>query len=152
MPFTINWLIENEIVLSRYYGVVTADELYVCLTTAKAMIESSPRALVHILTDVGDITQGIPLGESIRIVRSLGAHPRAGWTITLREKSVVLRMGIALGRSLLKARARTFDTYDQAVAHLKQFDPLLNWSSLNQRVVAALPSELRSGHSAHLPG
>jgi hypothetical protein len=143
MPFSTNWLIENEIILMQYQGTITVDELIKSLTTIKGMIDASPRNLVHIITDVGAITQGIPVAESIKIIRSMGTHPRSGWNITLREKSMMVRMGIALGRSLLKVRARTFDTLDEALRHLKQFDDQLTWSNLNDKLVASLPPQLR---------
>jgi hypothetical protein len=143
MACAIDWIIENEIILMRYHDIITVDELVKSLTTVKGMIDASPRSLVHMITDVGDITQGVPLTESVRIVRSVGSHPRSGWSITLREKSVVLRMGIALGRSMFKLRARTFDTLDEALDHLKRFDEQLHWDNLNHALVAAQPAQVR---------
>jgi hypothetical protein len=148
MPYTIEWLIENEVILKRYQGVITAEELVQSLLAANDQIASSPRHLVHMITDVGDVTQGLPVAESVKTIRSVTIHPRAGWSITLREKSMLIRMSIALARSLLKARARTFETLDEAIAHLRHVDRQLTWSKLNKELVASLPSELRTRRPA----
>jgi hypothetical protein len=148
MPFKINWLIENEVILKQYHGVITVDELQKSLFAANEMIAASPRPIVHVLSDVGDVTQGLPVAESVKTIRSVTIHPRAGWSITLREKSMLIRMSIALARSLLKARARTFETMDEALAHLRHVDRQLTWDNLNEALLATLSPELSTRQPA----
>lgn len=127
MPYSITWYIPDEIVYVRYYGVTTTDDLRESLQNTYQMIESSPRHLVHIISDVGDITKAVPLAESVKIVREIGGHPRTGWTISIRDNSALLKMGSALGSSLFRLRFRAFDTFDEALAHLKWYDDALSW-------------------------
>lgn len=131
MAYAVNWYIENEIVYVHYAGATTADELRESLIKTKAMIEQSPRQLVHVLTDVGDVTEPLGPMDSLRIIREEGSHARAGWQIILREKSVLMKMGIAFGTSILKSRTRTFDTLDEADAFLRQMDDSLSWDKVN---------------------
>jgi len=135
MPYSLNWLIENEVIYTHYSGLSTAEELRECLTKMLDLIESSPRPLVHMISDVGDITEGVPLKNSIPIVREVGSHPRAGWSITVREKSILLKMGAAMGASIFRLRYRSFATLDQAIAHLKFVDDMLSWDKINQSVL-----------------
>ena len=47
MPYSLNWLIENEVIYTHYSGLSTAEELRECLTKMLDLIESSPRSLVR---------------------------------------------------------------------------------------------------------
>jgi len=135
MPYTVNWYIENEIIYSRYSGVITAEELANCLTTVKTLMENSPRNLVHAITDVGDVTQPVALKDSIRVVRQVGSSKHSGWTLTIREKSILVKMSAGMGASIFKTRFRAFDTLDQALAHLKAIDEDLSWDKVDTSVV-----------------
>jgi hypothetical protein len=132
MPYTVNWYIKNEVVYTHYTGVVTINELRACLLEMKKMIESSPRNQVHAISDVGDIIEPVAFKDSIGIVREVGHHPRAGWTISIREKSLIVKMGSALGSSIFKLRFRSFTTLDQAIAHLKFIDEALSWDKVEK--------------------
>lgn len=135
MPYAVNWLIPNEIIYSHYSGIVTAAELHECLVRMYDMIESSPRHLVHMISNLGDIVEGVPLLESIQIVRNVGAHPRAGWTISLREESILMRMGASIGTSIFRMRFTTASTLDRAYAHLQDVDAALSWDQLDKTVI-----------------
>jgi hypothetical protein len=135
MPYTINWYIENEIIYIQYEGETTSDELRHSLLDIQQFINDSPRALVHVLTDVGDVTDPVPIRDTLQIVREVGAHDRMGWQITLREDSVLMKMGIAFGTTIFKTRARTFDTMDEAAAFLKTMDEDIHWENANPSLI-----------------
>lgn len=126
----------------RYWGNITVGELRSCLTQMEAFIESSPRPLVHAISDVGDIIQPVPFKDSLRIVREVGPHPRSGWTLNIREKSSLVRMGSGLGASVFKLRFRAFDTLDEAIAHLKLFDPALSWEHIDPSVTKYISNSI----------
>ena len=96
----MGWYIENEILYTHYSGVVTVDEVRECLTLGKNMIENSPQPLVHSITDIGDVTEPLKPQKSLEVVREVGIHERTGWNIILREKSILLKIGIAFGTSV----------------------------------------------------
>jgi hypothetical protein len=132
MPFSASWYIQNEIIYTRYWGVVTAEDLRNCLIETKAFMESSPRSIIHVISDVGDIIEPVPFKDTMRIVREVGPHPSAGWTLSIREKSTLVKMGSRLGSSIFKLRFRAFDRLDQAIAHLKFFDSGISWDKINK--------------------
>ncbi len=138
MPYSIDWYIENEIIYIAYSGVMTPDEMIESLTTAKDFVTSSPRALVHNICDVGAVTQALSPKEVMNVVRQIETHPRSGWSINLREKSMLVKMGVMLGTSIFKLRSRTFDTLAEARAFLSEMDPTLNWERANHSLVAHL--------------
>ena len=135
MPYSVNWYIPDEILYIHYWGVMTNEELRESLLKMHSLMESSPRNLVHAINDVGDITQSVALKDSMKIVREVREHPRVGWSISIREKSVLVKMGSALGSSLLKMRYRAFDTLDEALAHLELKDAELHWNKADPSVV-----------------
>ncbi len=135
MPYTLNWLIENEIIYIRYSGTTTAQEMRDCMLKARDWIESSPHPLVHVINDVGDVTESLPLKESIQVVREVGVPKQAGWNLTVREKSAFIKMGAAMGASIFKMRYRSFGTIEEALAHLKLVDVTLGWDKIDQTVL-----------------
>jgi hypothetical protein len=140
MPYLVNWYIENEIIYVYASGVTDGDDFRELLLTMQRFIDSSPRSLVHSITDVGDIDQSVPIKESISILREVGLHERLGWSINLREKSGFVKVGVAIGTSLFKLRTRSFKTLEDAEAFLKEIDPTLSWDRVDRSVL-----ESRSG-------
>lgn len=135
MPYSIDWYIEDEIIFANCWGKFTTEEFREVIVKTKEMVANSPRHLVHAITDVGDITEALPIVSAISVVKEIGAHPRSGWAITIREKSVIVKMSSAIGRSLLNVRARTFDTMEEAVTHLKNMDESLSWDKANSLIL-----------------
>lgn len=138
MPNSSQWYIPNEVLFQRYWGVITLDDLEKGMLKSKEMIESSSRHLVHCILDVGDVTESLPLADSLKLVRKIGSHPRAGWQITIREKSLLVKMGSSFGRSLLNLRTRTFDSFDEAVAFLHDVDDTIAWENAEPAVIKVI--------------
>ena len=132
MPFSATWYIKDEIIYTRYWGVVSTEDLRNCLLETQALMEQSPRSIIHVISDVGDVTEPVPMKDTMQIVREIGPHPRAGWTVNIREKSNLIKMGAALGSSIFKLRFRAFSTLDQAIAHLKFFDSAISWDKVEK--------------------
>lgn len=135
MPYSVSWYIKDEIVYTRYSGVVTPDEMRKCMIEATELIESSPRNLVHAISDVGDVMEAVSLKDSITIVREVGMHPRAGWSFVIREKSPLIKMGAAMGASIFRMRYKALDTMEQVREHLKFFDQDIHWENADESVI-----------------
>jgi len=136
MPFSVSWYIKDEIIYTRYWGTVTAEDLRNCLLQTQEFMEHSPRSIIHVISDVGDIVEPVSFKDSMKIVREVGPHPRAGWTLNIREKSALIKMGASLGSSIFKMRFRAFSTLDQAIDHLKFFDSAISWDKIDKSVAA----------------
>ena len=131
MPYSINWYIENEIIYIHYSGTPTYDEFRDAILTANDLIEGSSRILVHIISDLGDVTQIPSSKDALKLAREVGAHERVGWTIFIRETSALTKMMVAMFTSLTKVRTRSFNTIDEAINFLENMDPNLNWEKVN---------------------
>jgi len=135
MAYSINWYIENEVLYVHYSGVLDAEQLKESLQEGNRLIASSPRSWVHSISDVGDVTQPVPIKDSLRVMREVGVNPHAGWSMTIRERSLVVKLGASFGSSVFKMRFRAFETMDEAVAHLKTVDELLSWDKVHSEIV-----------------
>lgn len=136
MPATISWYIENEIVYTHYTGGLTLTEFEEHISDAKDMLESSPRDLVHIIADVGDVEEALPLPDVLKAIRNFGQFPaNAGWFVILREKSLIVRLGFTMGTSLFKARTRAFNTMEETIAFLKEKDEAITWDKADESVL-----------------
>lgn len=99
------------------------------------MIDGSSHTLVHVIADVGDVTKPISPKEALDVVREVGSHPRTGWNIILRERSLLVKIGVAFGTSIFKSRNRTFDTIEEVNAFLAEKDTKLNWDNVNKSLI-----------------
>lgn len=135
MPFSVNWYIENEIIFVHLSGVLTADEVRESLLTVAHLIDTSPRSLVHIITDTVDIVQPLSSVDNLKVMREVGNHERNGWSVILGEKSMLVKIGVAIATSLFRTRTRTFDTLEDAEAFLKEVDTTLSWERADRSVL-----------------
>lgn len=140
MPYSVNWLIENEIVYVHYSGVMTVEDLRACLLESMDYMDRSPRALVHAVNDIGDVIEAVSMKDSMTVIREVGTHPRAGWSFSVGEKSSIIKMVSGLGASVFKLRYRAFDTLDEAFEHLKDFDSAVSWDKLDLSVTQPVAS------------
>lgn len=137
MSYSINWYIENEIIYTHYSGIVTADEMRDSMLAGMDMIDKSPRQLVHTIADVGDVTEPLNPKIALEITREVGTHERSGWNFILRETSLLIKIGVAFGTSVLKIRTRTFDTMDELQEFLSQQDTELQWDKADKTIISA---------------
>ncbi len=135
MPYSADWYIEGELIYLYYWGESTPEELRESLLKIMEMTKQSSRQLVHVFTDVGDVTKPVPPKDSLDIIRDVGTDDQVGWNIVLREKSIMMKIGIAFGTSIFKTRTRTFDTIEEAEAFLAEKDPTINWDNVNKSVI-----------------
>ncbi|MCA9895876.1 MAG: hypothetical protein KC615_22985 [Anaerolineae bacterium] len=135
MPYSIDWLIPDQVIFMRVFGVTTEDEIRASFESVNTMIESSEYPHVHLIDDTGDIEKPISPVKALEIAREIGIHERLGWSLITREKSVLVRMGTAFGSSLVKSKVKSLATLEDAIEFLKSVDGSLNWDQVNQTIV-----------------
>lgn len=141
MPYYATWLIEDEVIFYHYYGKITSIELKQSLFDLNKMIDFSTRVFVHVISDVGDVSESLSLAETMSVVNECTPHPRVGWTITMREPSRFIKFISSISRQLLNYRSRSVNTLEEAFNHLEYMDPTLSWEKLNWEI---LPKELKA--------
>ena len=104
MAYNTTWLIDGEVIFFHYYGLLTCEEFKQSLIDLNTMIDSTTRVFVHVINDVGDVTQSLSLPEIMSVVSEHTSHPRTGWTITTRETSKFVKFVWTIARQLLNYR------------------------------------------------
>src|SRR5690606_2190038 len=128
MPYETKWFIRNEIILNRFWGEVTADDLRQALTETHILMDSSSRELVHIFTDVRKVTYSLKVQDSLKIIREFKREEMQGWEITVGQLDSITKFGLLISRSVLKQKAISFLTMEEAIAYLKKQDDTLTWT------------------------
>ncbi|MEM9950492.1 MAG: hypothetical protein AAF846_02735 [Chloroflexota bacterium] len=135
MPYQVSWLIENQIIYSRFWGASDAEQLRSALTEITAMRHASDRDYTHTITDSTGVTVVLPFQDSIKVIREFEATKDDGWEIVVGTMNPVMKMSITISRSLLRMRAINFRTMSEALAHLKDNDATLYWHKLDRSLL-----------------
>lgn len=134
MTYSIDWLIPGQIIYAYFSGVLEENEVRDALMSILDMIKSSDYPYVHIIDDTGDITMPLSPRKMLEISRELINNDRLGWSLIIREKSILVKMGVAFGSSVIKSKVRSFKTFDEAAQFLKEVDGMLDWNQMNSEL------------------
>ncbi|MCA9886404.1 MAG: hypothetical protein KC708_25700 [Anaerolineae bacterium] len=107
------------------------------LNSVYEMIESTDYPHVHVISDPGDVTKPLPPNKVLQIFRQAGMHNRLGWHLIVREKSAIIKMGVAFVAALAKSKTRSLDSFATAEAFLKKMDESLDWDQVNRSVASS---------------
>ena len=124
MPFEVSWYIENRVIYTRGYGVITLDDLADAsqLITQEYLSQGTP--LIHEIVDLRDM-EHIPSNlHKISNVLTYIKHPDYGWTIFVNTNRVMNFIGPMLAK-IARIRFRMFDDLDEGLAFLAEQDSSL---------------------------
>lgn len=136
MPYLVDWFIPDQVIFACYLGKVTEDEMRESLRRIIGMMDRSSARYVHVIADIGNVTKPLSPQKTLKISREEGSHERTGWNLILRERSTLVKMGVAFGSTLIKSKIRSFVTLEEAEYFLRKIDETLNWDNVNRAVVA----------------
>lgn len=140
MSYKVDWLIENEVLIYIFWGETTVEDLRAALTEVATLISQSPRESIHTVSDIRNVTYALKMQDTMKVVREFrDTATMGGWSITVGELDIIMKMGIAVARSLLKNKTISFDTMDEALTHLKQEDSTLSWDKANTDLLEFSP-------------
>lgn len=126
MTVTSRWLVEGHIALFHYTGDVTVSDLQYAVGEGLRYIEMSDALRVHFLTDGSQATQ---LPKNVFDIKQVIApavdHPRMGWVISYHLDQPMVKVLANLSMKFFRVRFRIMDTFDDAINHLREYEPLL---------------------------
>ena len=141
MPLAIKWYCDGLVVYARVTGTLTIENLKELNAQVHRMVESSDAPLVHLVTDLSQITAYPSLGEAMRNVRF---EERVGWSIVIgtNERKMVKFITSVIA-SALRLRFRQVNNLDEALDFLQKVDAALpNLHSFRQRVETGEMAEM----------
>lgn len=135
MKHNIQWLIENEVIILFFEGELQPDDLRSALTELTNFIDQSSGGKLHVITDMRQVTRPLTMQDSMKVAREFPVHERIAWQITVGKIDIVTKMSIAVVRSVLQTKVISFNTMDEAVAHLKEKVEALSWNSAEMNLL-----------------
>ncbi len=136
MPVKTQWYVPEAVIYTQFSGETSIEDMHQYIRDAYRLSDLSNRSLVHVIADSSRVTKGVNIKEVMKTVSSVKPHPKAGWNITIGEKDKLIRFTTDVARQLLHLRTRSFNTIDEALAFLKDIDHSINWTAIDQMVLA----------------
>ncbi len=132
MAYQMKWYVDQQVILARYWGDQTEEDVLTSLNQAAEMISGSPHSLVHIVNDVSEMEKPIPFLKMLNIVRKQELPAQMGWLMTVGERNAIVKFVTGGVSSVAGMRVRSMDTFEEAIDFLKLVDPSIKWDSIEQ--------------------
>lgn len=124
MPFEISWQHENRVILGRYYGVMSLDDL-VNWDTSVAQYLNTGTPPIHLILDVSEVTKFPTNVLQLRNHLNNLSHPSKGWTLLVGSSSLINSL-TTIVTQLAHSKFRPFKTTSAALDFLAKEDITLN--------------------------
>jgi hypothetical protein len=124
MPVEVSWLVENRVVYSRSFGILSVSQVHEAAAQSTQMMDTGTK-FVHLIANATDVEKfSFSLADIARSFRGFPTSPNMGWTLTVSSNtmhrffaSIVVQMG--------SSRQRVFNTLEEAIAFLQSVDETL---------------------------
>lgn len=124
MPVEVRWYVQNHVLLARYYGNVTPDDIVNQYTVGFEMCESVDTVLVHLIADISEV-QSFPKTVMDYKGRFGEKAKNAGWVILVGENRMIRFLSTVV-TNLMKLRFSYVNTLGEALEFISARDPFLN--------------------------
>lgn len=119
MPYTIDWLIEKQVIYVRTYDVVEAQEVINFSIDAEVMRQTSD-GLVHLVLDGKDVEKlNFGIGDIRKMSGKLPKSQKRGWTLLISHSKIIKFFASVLTQ-ISNIRERHFDTVDESLIFLDE--------------------------------
>ena len=124
MPYELSWLVEKRVILARFHGVITAEELKRFLPEQHALVAEGTPPIHHIndTTDTGPFE--VKLDKLQALLKMLKRPEGVGWYVEANPHPIG-RMTSSIALQIAGRRHRVVSTLEEAVAFLQQNDETL---------------------------
>ena len=120
MPVTIDWYIENHVLLVIYSGDVTIDDIRQQYEKGIALSESVNTPMVHLIVELDNL-QSFP--KRIADYKSVAGEKakNSGWVILVGENKMI-RFIASIVSNVMKTRYTYVSTREDALAYIQERD------------------------------
>ena len=127
MPISHRWFLENRIVLFKFSGIVTFEEVVDSLEISAQIVNESEVDRVHFLHDWTDLDR---FPTNILQIRKETNAPirdlhKLGWLVIYGAENRLLRYISQTVLQVFKIRFRMFTQAEDAISYLRKMDPTL---------------------------
>lgn len=121
MPVTIDWYIENHILLTTYAGDVTIEDIKQQYEEGIALSESVDTPLVHLIVELNDLTS---FPKRIADYKSVAGEKarNSGWVVLVGDNKMI-RFIASIVSQFMKTRYTYVSTREEALSYIQERDP-----------------------------
>lgn len=132
MPNKDNWYIKGHVVSAKIWGEQTLKELIESNTAMINYLEDTSRPKVHAIINDEHLVS-IPLGMfEMRKSLTYLDHPKLGWVVMLGDKkNLVNNLLSSILAKITRTRYIRVRTFDEALQHLRNVDPTIDWDAVS---------------------
>ncbi len=123
MPYTIKWLVPQQIIVVIFDKMMTIAETQEYDTRVVEMLEASQFEQVHIIADVTQVEQFPNLAQANQL--KMMQHKNLGWVVGLGVKNPLVKVVGLLLSKLFGNRLQWCSTREEALAFLHRLDNTL---------------------------
>ena len=124
MPCEVLWLVENRVIYTRTYGVVSIGEIQQLMAQTKDMMDTGTK-FVHLVANSADIERlTFNLTDLMKSFRGFPSSPNRGWALSV-SPNVMYRFFSSIAAQMSNSRHRVFSTMEEAIAFLQSVDEAL---------------------------
>src|SRR4051794_21008942 len=115
MPYEVGWLVENRVIVQRFYGVMELDQFRETVSKTTDMIVAGT-PFVHVVTDMSSV-QKFPMNLQALSSITGKKHPHMGWFIMVGANPLA-RFTMATLSQIINMRLRGVTTMTEALQFL----------------------------------
>lgn len=125
MPYRVEWLLENRVVLSVYTGLMSLEDARGQVREANALLRQGI-PLTHSVIDMTEVTRLPPLQATSEFMSTdlTDVRDKLGWTLIITNNKF-LKFASSLFVPMFKVRQRFFGSMDEALKFLQEDDSTL---------------------------
>lgn len=124
MPVDLGWLLEDRVMMVRFAGVVSDEDMDALDAFLIDNLDRSQQPFVHFVIDTRAITVQTSMKKALWMKGN--RHPRRGWLVTVGAlKHAPSRFIVGAMTTMFKVRHRDVETPKDAIDILQRMDPNL---------------------------
>jgi hypothetical protein len=145
MPIYATWAIEGELIYTKSWGSLTADDIPLHEQQMLELLDTSVLPVVHTLADHSGLEQLPSLQDLSKI--KVGQHPKAaGWYVIVGQVNPLIRLVLSVAVQVLRVKVRFFPTFDEGVSFLHDMAPNLSPDPIDEKT---LDEKIAALHAAN---
>src|SRR5688572_8505760 len=122
MPVQIEWLIPKRVIMSRFSGVISLEDIEGWLAILTKMVDEGTPLVHHISDNLQIESIDVSLKTFQVLIKGIKKADHFGWYLSVTTNPIN-RMIAALVSQFAGIRVRTYWTFEEALSFLKENDP-----------------------------
>jgi hypothetical protein len=131
MPYSVSWLVQDRVILTRFHGIVTEQDLIEWLTVQPEMVKSGTPLVHHISYSLEIERWQLSIASLKKLVQGFKKNEDFGWHVEVTSNPMGKMFG-SFATQFAGIRMKYADSLEEAVEFLKGLDITLEEAKWEQ--------------------